>query len=401
VKVTPLGEGVTSDEARAALCQRETPAAEPAAAGPGLAEALRPVADAVQEIRTLRFKTPVNPRPVTREQMSRLASRANVAAFPENRMDRRTVAWRTMGVIPPDADLNEELRSFAGSSIIGYFDTLTKELVYVGSENPTPYERVTLAHELTHALDDQHFDLSRLDELDARCEDDALIAGVSIAEGSARLIELIYIARELTPQEYAQYQQESLAGGSSPEGVSPFLVQLLLFPYPYGQSFVQTTVASEGFDALNAAMRALPASTEQILHPQRFPEDEPTDVDVPDLAPALGDGWADLDVYDVGEAWLRLALALKLSSVDAAKAASGWDGGEYRAWADGGRTAVAMQTVWDDEDQAGEFAKAMRTWLSKTASGAVTRVHRDGATVTVLWAPAADELNAMSGALRA
>jgi hypothetical protein len=398
--VTPLGEGVTSDEARAALCQREEPTPQPVTAGPRLPEPLRPVAEAVEEIRTLRFKRSVNPEAVTRQEMARRVAELNTAAFPEERLARRTLAWRTIGVIPPDADLVEQVGTFARSTIIGYYDTLSKELVYVGTGDPSPYERVTLAHELTHALDDQHFRLARLDAIDARCEDDALIAGVAIAEGSARLIELIYIARELTPDEYAQYQQESLSSGSAPEGVSPFLINLLLFPYPYGQTFAQGIVATEGFDGLNGAMRTLPASTEQILHPNRFPEDEPRDVDIPDLAPALGDGWADLDVYDVGEAWLRLALSLKLTTVEASSAAAGWDGGEYRAWTNGDRTAVALQTLWDDERQAGEFAQSMRAWLARTASGAVTRVHRDRATVTVLWAPDEAALNAMTGAIR-
>ncbi len=399
--VTPLGEGVTSDEARAALCQREAPSPEPATTGPPLPEPLRPVAAAVEDIRTLKFKRSVNPEAVTREEMARRAAELNAAAFPEDRMARRTLAWRTMGVIPPDADLVEQLRTFAQNTIIGYYDTLSKELVYVGTGDPNPYERVILAHELTHALDDQHFQLARLDAIDARCEDDALIAGVAIAEGSARLTELIYISRELTPNEYAEYQQESLSGGSAPVGVSPFLINLLLFPYPYGQTFAQGIVATEGFGGLNGAMRTLPASTEQILHPNRFPEDAPRDVDVPDLAPALGEGWADLDVYDVGEAWLRLALTLKLTTVEAASAAAGWDGGEYRAWASGDRTAVALQTLWDDEREAGEFAQSMRAWLGRTASGAVTRVHRDGARVTVLWAPDEDALNAMSNGVRA
>ena len=86
---------------------------------------------------------------------------------------------------------------------------------------------------------------------------------------------------------------------------------------------------------MDEALTTFPVSTEQILHPERWPNDVPQPVDVPDLGPALGAGWRDLDVMTVGEAWLQLMLALRLDAGDAERAAAGWDGGIYRAWTDG------------------------------------------------------------------
>ena len=107
-------------------------------------------------------------------------------------------------------------------------------------------------------------------------------------------------------------------------------------------------------------MTTFPASTEQILHPERWPNDVPQPVDVPDLSPALGAGWQDLDVMTVGEAWLQIMLALRLDAGDAERAATGWDGGLYRAWTDGAHTAVVLRTVWDSAEDAQEFSDAMQ-----------------------------------------
>ena len=103
------------------------------------------------------------------------------------------------------------------------------------------------------------------------------------------------------------------------------------------------------------------------MHPERYPNDTPQPVDVPDLGPALGDGWRDLDVMTVGEVWLQLMLELRLDADDAGRAAAGWDGGIYRAWTDGTQTAVVLRTVWDStEDAAGVRRRDGRTGSATT-----------------------------------
>jgi hypothetical protein len=107
-----------------------------------------------------------------------------------------------------------------------------------------------------------------------------------------------------------------------------------------------------GVDAVDDAFRDMPVSTEQILHPERYPNDAPTPVDVEDLAPALGTAWEDLDVQEVGEGWLLLALELRLDDAAAQEAAAGWDGGVYRAWTDGRDVAAVLSTVDSPGDAA-------------------------------------------------
>jgi hypothetical protein len=127
--------------------------------------------------------------------------------------------------------------------------------------------------------------------------------------------------------------------------------------------FISALDSRGGLDAVDEAFQELPASTEQIIHPERYPNDAPTPVDIADLSGELGEGWTDLDVMAVGEAWLQVALGLRLDGSDAADAAAGWDGGTYRAWSDGDEVAVLLSTVWDSELDAQEFSIAMDDWI--------------------------------------
>ena len=137
-----------------------------------------------------------------------------------------------------------------------------------------------------------------------------------------------------------------------------------------------------GTPLVDRALTTFPVSTEQIIHPERWLYDTPQPVDIEDLGPSLGTGWRDLDVMTVGEVWLQLMLELRLSADAAGQAAAGWDGGLYRAWTDGSRTAVILRTVWDTPEDAQEFADAIGGWIGETAFVAPP----DGARVDVGFA---------------
>jgi hypothetical protein len=144
---------------------------------------------------------------------------------------------------------------------------------------------------------------------------------------------------------------------------------------------------------VNESLERLPSTTEQILHPEAYPRDRPVAVDVPDYGPVLGEGWADLDVMEVGEAWLSAMLALRLDQ-GAAEAAAGWDGSIYRAWSHEDRTAVVLASAWDSEGDAAEFAAAMERWIGERPGFSVAA----GSTVTTAFATDARALALLRGA---
>jgi hypothetical protein len=111
----------------------------------------------------------------------------------------------------------------------------------------------------------------------------------------------------------------------------------------------------------------------------------------------LGEEWEDLDVMAIGEAWLQIALGLRLDGSDAGSATAGWDGGTYRAWSDGSETAVVLSTAWDSPNDAREFAAAMTDWIDQGDEHA-TVLESDGTVVTTLFATDAATLETLHAA---
>jgi hypothetical protein len=300
-----------------------------------------------------------------------------------------------MGAIPSGTDLHEAITEFGTGQTIGFYDTATQRLVYVSADPPSPLHRLTLAHELTHALDDQHFDLGLVDELVRTCQDERMEALVALAEGDAVEMSLRWAQVNLSAGELVDLGVEVAADPGPPASVPPFVSETFVSPYLTGQAFVRALLASGGQEALDAAFRDPPRSTEQILHPEKYGLDQPQVVQVPDVEEELGEGWDDLDVQDVGEAWLLRLLELELPSSDASDAAAGWDGGQYRAWGNGSITAVVLDTLWDSEDDATEFADAVETFAQVRSITVVT----GGQSARVLFASDDGTLHSLEAAL--
>jgi hypothetical protein len=274
---------------------------------------------------------------------------------------------------------------YGSTQVIGYYDTLTGELKFIGEEDPSPLDRITLAHELTHAVDDQHFHLESIDELGSSCRNEREEAMVGLVEGNATYFMYVWAQTFLTPEEQVQVGVEAAAQDPGTGDVPPFIDNSQLWPYTAGLRFITALEQEGGIDAINAAFENPPVSTEQIIHPERYPNDVPTPVDVPDLSKALGSGWKDLDVEEVGEMWLDQALRLRLPGSDADAAAAGWDGGIYRAWSNGDRVAIVLATVWDTKQDAAEFADAMQSWIDESGQPAAV-LPVEGGGVRVLFA---------------
>lgn len=395
---SPVHEGEGSAAAAMAeLCDYgQPPGSEPVPPEGPTPPTIAEVQAGVEELRGLSFTEPVVADAATQSELVEGLEESFDYSFPKEILERRSLAWQTIGVIPPRTSIRADLEAFVSGQVIGYYDTLTGELVFIGTEDPSPIEEVTLAHELTHAIDDQNFGLERIDSLLASCRDEAAAAAIALVEGSATFFMTAYALRFLTAEEQLELATE---GGDPPADVAPFISEQQIWPYLEGQSFVTALSIDGGLEAIDAAFLDLPVSTEQILHPERYPNDVPTPIDIPDLAPALGTGWEDLDVQEVGEAWISLALELRLDRPEAADAAAGWDGGLYRAWANGDRVAVVLSTVWDTPEDASAFAQAMTSWIAASPDPQAAEVLPvDGSAVQVHLASDDATLQALASA---
>lgn len=399
---SPAAEGADSALAAAKrLCEVPEPDLPPGSdvrpEGPTPA-VIAQVMRQMEEIRGFGYSERVAAKPVSQEEIGRDIVEYADIAYPRGQFARRSIAWDTIGVIPDGTSLREVYESYGSSQVIGYYDTVTGELKFTGSESPSPLERITLAHELTHAIDDQRFGLERLDVLGAECRDEDSAAALALVEGNATFFMLRWAQTFLTAAEQVQVGVEAATQDTSTEGIPPFVTRLQAWPYEQGMRFISALDARGGLDSVDEAFLDLPTSTEQIIHPERYPNDAPTPVDVPDLSAELGRGWEDLDVMAIGEAWLQIALGLRLDGSDAGAAAAGWDGGTYRAWSDGSETAVVLSSAWDSPGDPQEFATAMNDWIDQGDEHA-TVLEPDGTVVTVLFASDAETLETLEAAV--
>jgi hypothetical protein len=181
------------------------------------------------------------------------------------------------------------------------------------------------------------------------------------------------------------------------------LRESLQFPYSYGAAFVHAVMKSRSIEEINDAYNRLPASSEQIIHPERFLEfDKPVKVELADIAPSLGREWEQVDADINGEFGCQLMLSEFIDKRRAVVAAAGWDGDRYALYENRrtGELLIAIYTTWDTEQDAGEFfdAYSERTEkryrvaglepgatrrLYQTGEGAVS-IERRGADVVIL-----------------
>ncbi len=355
--------GTTAREAMRRLCVQPHVEADPVTPVP-TPPAIAEVESQVESVRGLRFKRPVNVEPISAAEIDRRIGRYLDEYYPKRFYARRSETWTTIGAIPGDVGILEALDRYQQGQVLGFYNSQNEELVYTGDADLDRIERFVLAHELTHAIDDQHFDLDRIDEIAGRCEDELLLAGLGAVEGSANHFATQVIIR------YPEADIGDVSEGST-QGVPEMILDLQLYPYTDGQAFIDALADEGGTIAIDRALRDLPDSTEQVLHPDRFPNDVPQRVDVPDFGRTFGEGWRDHDVMVVGELWLKLLLDLRLDEPTAERAAAGWDGGIYRAWSDGDDVAVVLRTVWDSTEQAAELRAALDRWIVEGSGAAV------------------------------
>lgn len=343
------------------------------AQGPGsTAEELRRSADTVlakvSELRNLPATGAVGTGLQSREEIRRyvLARMAEEYPAEELELDRRLLV--KLGLIPESLDYRGTLVRLLTEQVAGYYDPKTRTL-YVADWVPVEEQLPVMAHELAHALQDQHFDLDTL--LDGvEGNEDATQAHVAVVEGEGLGLMLEYVlnpvgASFLDIPDIVQMQKNQMEEARQRfdvfRQVPAFFQEALLFPYVQGARFLQHYVRRDGWRAVDRLYADLPRSTEQILHPEKYesPRDDPTPVAPPPLPASLGGRWERIYRNVLGEFMLRLVLDEYLEENLARDAAAGWDGDSVQLYQDpSGELALWVRSVWDTEQDAAEFFDA-------------------------------------------
>jgi hypothetical protein len=311
----------------------------------------------VREMRGLAAPSIGPPQLIDRAQLEAELRASFDRDYPQSRRDADNLLLRALGLLAPGQDFAQLQLQLQAGQVIGFYDDKETRMVVVTENGVTPAAKITYAHEYTHALQDNAFGLDGL-AIDAVGEDDRDLARLSLVEGDATTSMLHWAIDNMTPQELLGITQEPLPDTT---GIPSWMIEELEFPYTSGASFVQRLYAEGGWRAVDDAFTKLPASTEQILHYEKYVSGEaPDKVAAPALARSLGGGWTDAPADTLGEAILSIWLTgLGVPSDLAQRAAAGW-GGDRAVAASGpnGGMAVALRLAWDAPAEAQQFAAA-------------------------------------------
>jgi len=244
-------------------------------------------------------------------------------------------ALEKFGLVPKGFQVEPFLVELLTEQIAGLYDPKGQEFFIADWINPAE-QRVVMAHELTHALQDQHFKVDPwLDA--AKPNDDAELARDTVLEGSAVAAMLDYLFRGQGKgiRDLSDMNASQLLGDleKSPElaKAPPYLRDELLFPYLAGATFTQHFLrANAGWADFHKVFENPPVSTQQILHPDLYLKGvAPKPVTLPDFKRLLPRAWKELDENVMGEFGLQELFKQFLGPDRAARLSPAWAGDRY------------------------------------------------------------------------
>lgn len=372
----------------------------------------------VEHLRGLKFRERVPVEVISRDEYrERRAERTEPS---EAYRAWLNAVWFALFHVDEETDAHEAFETLYGGAIQGYYSSSNERITLVA--DGIAIDRATLAHELVHALQDQHYGLER-----NTSTLDRSLAGQGIVEGDARYVEYRYEDR-CESGEWECLDRPPLEPYDTE--VDEGLLVTILHPYSDGPAFVHHVYEREGWGGVADVYDRHPTSTSQVIHPETYPDRDPVSVDVPDRSNGEWSRFApperDRPAQTVGEAALYATLWANgvidrshlrgedhpYSRYDYAHPiTTGWIGDALVVYRDGDDAhAYVFATEWESEADARAFREAYVELLEghdaephgdayripddASFSGAY-RVERSGTTVTVVYAPSAAELNAV------
>ena len=368
----------------------------------------------VAQLRGKPFKEMVKPKLMNRVELAKEMTEQFKVELTPAELRLMEATYKVFGLAPESLDIEKTMIQLYTEEVGGFYDPRTKAMVLI-HDNPSEEDqeklqgksrgifswfskpdstfdkdeqKTTLAHELTHALQDQLYDLESQTKLISH-DDDMALAYSSLVEGDATLVMFVDMGRgDGTSDELLQMDPKvaeamfgmlkltlPIASGSTYRTAPKIFRESLLFPYMNGMAFSMHLTQRDRFREIDRAFVSPPVSTEQIMHPEKFlfQPDLPVTVNIPKAESLLGDAWTHLGGNCMGE----FQTAIMLSDVDVQrKAAAGWDGDRYEVYElknnDGSKQddaqmnrAMVWASVWDSDADAKEFAATYQKYVER------------------------------------
>ena len=349
---------------------------QPQASGTANAEFLQAADEVLAEmskILSLPVKEPLKKSVRSREEIREFLLRQMREDKDDTKRYADQKALEALGLIPKGYPLDQKLLALLTEQIAGLYDPREREFFIADWTQPAE-QRVIMAHELTHALQDQYFHVEKWQE-EVKTNDDASLARASVLEGSAMIAMYDYLLRSAgkTTRDITDFDPAMLIGDTndSPElSQAPMVIQdEITFPYLPGANFVQRALKQwDGWHDFHRLFENPPASTQQILHPDLYFQGVmPARVDLTQLTKVVPRGWKKLDENVLGEFAVDEILKQFLGKERADKIAPSWSGDRYAVYQreSGMQTLLLIRLKLADEPAATRFFEAYRTLLEK------------------------------------
>lgn len=290
--------------------------------------------------------------------------------LPSQKLAQEEIVYKAIGLIPDTFDYQHALVDFLVSQIGGYYNPKRKLFVMAGWL-PGSVQGSVAVHELTHALQDQHYDLSSIMNTE-RATTDSGLAASALVEGDASAVMFDYerkrrgqnALKDLDSVDSMLLLQVLGLGlaGDVPES----LKALLIFPYTSGLRFVHASLRRGGYGALHRVYLHRPSTTREILHPDQylagsFSPQIPADSDLEGAPLGVAPEYSDV----LGEFGISSIFRGTPSTKDrGTRAAAGWVGDKLALFpAQNGVRIISWLTRWEDPREALEFASLYREYL--------------------------------------
>ena len=370
---------------------------------------MRLIGSQVAQLRGLELH-PVPLAMVSRDELVERVESDLLAEYSEQESHQDTLLLSLLGLIEPELALRDLYRALLAEQVAGFYDSEAEEMVIVCADAFGGVDQATFAHETVHVLQDQMYDLERgLDYNDEACDagGERCLALQALIEGDASLLQEQWLRtfglEQVLPDLLAFFDEFEMPVFDS----APAYIQAeLTFPYLEGLVFARSLYLAGGWAAVDAAYDNPPVSSEQILHPERYPRDLPLRFSPPSLSETLGEGWSEVLSDTLGEWGTRMMLEQYLDSSAAMTAAEGWGGDFVLVYENAAHSdaALILLTQWDTLRDAREFTAAFvdygaarfgdtsessatdTTWITAGLSSRLLRISNQ-----TLWLLAPDE----------
>lgn len=358
---------------------------QPATAAPARnAEVLARTSQLLQEVSQLRHlsvMSPVKSGLKSRKEIEQVVIRNFGESSRPEEIEASNKTLIALGLVPSDFRYKDFMIRLLVEQVAGFYEPRAKEF-YLADWTDLDQQKPIMAHELVHALQDQHFNLRRFEKW-PHGDADREQAVHALVEGDATALMFDYLLKpqnlDITrlPRSLSELGDLlAVSGDRKGEEViaaaPPAIRESLLFPYTYGAGFAQEVVKRKGWDGLSKAFEDLPQSTEQIIHVEKYlSHEQPVKIVLADVSPLLGPGWKRIDADVNGEFGYFLILSQFIPKPEARSAARGWAGDQSSVYENAkGELALAHLSAWDTAADAEEFLNAYAKRTAKRYSGA-------------------------------